>query len=108
MGDRPRRVRATPAALAAVRRLAARHGPLVFVQSAGCCEGSSPICLGEGELELGPADLLVGEIGGHPFYADRDLWERWGEPELVVDVAPGTSDSFSLEGPDGIHFVVRS
>jgi hypothetical protein len=101
------RVRATDAALAAIERLRARHGPLVFVQSGGCCDGSSPICLCEGELLLGPEDLVVGEVAGCPFYVDRDQDERWKRPSFVIDVAPGAGDSFSLEGPDGLHFVAR-
>jgi uncharacterized protein (DUF779 family) len=102
------RVTATDAALAAIERLRARHGPLVFVQSGGCCDGSSPICLAEGDILLGPDDLPVGEVGGCPFYMDRALDERWKQPTFLVDVAPGGGDTFSLEGPDGIHFVARS
>ena len=107
-GSGTRRVRATETALAAIGRLEARHGPLVFVQSGGCCDGSSPICLCDGELLLGPDDVLLGEIGGCPFYVDGGLYERWRRPRLVIDVAPGGGDSFSLEGPEGIHFVARS
>lgn len=102
------RVRVTDAAHATIERLRARHGPLVFVQSGGCCDGSSPICLAEGELLLGPGDVLVGEIAGCPFYVDREQDERWRRPSFMIDVAPGGGDSFSLEGPDGIHFVARS
>ncbi len=103
-----RRVRATDAALAAIDRLRARHGPLVFVQSGGCCDGSAPVCLAEGEIMLGPNDLRVGELGGCPFYVDRELDARWNEPSFVIDVAPGGGDTFSLEGPEGIHFVARA
>jgi uncharacterized protein (DUF779 family) len=102
------RVTATGAALAAIERLKGRHGPLMFVQSGGCCDGSSPICLSEGELLLGPSDVLLGEVAACPFYIDREQYERWQEPLLVIDVAPGGGDSFSLEGPDGIHFVART
>jgi uncharacterized protein (DUF779 family) len=101
------RVIATDAARAAIERLRARHGSLVFVQSGGCCDGSSPICLCEGDILLGPNDLLLGEVAGSPFYVDRELYERWTSPQLVVDVAPGGGDTFSLEGPEGIHFVAR-
>jgi uncharacterized protein (DUF779 family) len=99
------RVTATDAALAAIERLKTRHGPLMFVQSGGCCDGSSPICLPQGELLLGPNDVLIGEIAGCPFYVDREQYERWRRPRFVIDVAPGAGDSFSLEGPDGIHFL---
>ena len=99
------RVTATDAATSAIGRLVARHGPLMFVQSGGCCDGSSPICLCEGELLLGPGDVLLGEIAGCPFYVDREQYERWQRPQFVIDVAPGAGDSFSLEGAEGIHFV---
>lgn len=102
------RVTATDAAVAAIDGLVRRHGPLVFVQSGGCCDGSSPICLCEGELLLGPGDILLGKVAGCPFYVDREQYERWREPSFLVDVAPGGGDSFSLEGADGIHFVARS
>jgi uncharacterized protein (DUF779 family) len=102
-----RRVTATDAAVAAVERLKARHGPLMFVQSGGCCDGSSPICLREGELLLGAGDVLLGEVAGCPFYVDREQYERWRSPTLVLDVGTGGGDSFSLEGADGIHFLAR-
>ena len=102
------RVTATAAALAAIGRLKARHGPLMFVQSGGCCDGSSPICLHEGELLLGPSDAMLGEIAGYPFYVDEEQYERWQKPWFLIDVAPGGGDSFSLEGPEGIHFVARA
>ena len=107
-GSGTQRVTATEPALGAIARLEARHGPLMFVQSGGCCDGSSPICLGDGELLLGPEDVLLGEIAGCPFYVDRELYERWRRPRLVIDVASGGGDSFSLEGPEGIHFVART
>jgi len=102
------RVTATGAALAAIERLKARHGPLMFVQSGGCCDGSSPICLREGELLLGSGDVLLGEIAGCPFYVDREQYERWRRPLFMIDVAQGEGDSFSLEGREGIHFVARA
>ena len=103
-----RQVTATGTALAAIERLKTRHGPLMFVQSGGCCEGSSPICLPLGELLLGPGDVLLGEIAGCPFYVDRQQYVRWQEPQLVIGIAAGGSDTFSLEGPEGIHFVART
>ena len=104
----PQRVTATDAAVAAIERLRRRHGPLELVQSGGCCDGSSPVCLPAGELLLGPEDVLLGEIAGCPFYVDRAQYVRWREPKLVIDVAPGAGDSFSIEGPEGFHFVARS
>ena len=96
---------ATDAALAAIERLTAKHGPLMLVQSGGCCDGSSPICLHAGDLLIGPNDLLLGYLGGAPFYIDDEQYERWSRPEIVVDAANGPAEGFSLEGLDGIHFV---
>jgi uncharacterized protein (DUF779 family) len=105
-GDAPNAaVTATPAALEVIRRLAAAQGPLMFFQSGGCCDGSSPMCLKEGELPLSPYDVCLGEIGGAPFYIDAQLYESWGKPQLTVEVAPGPAEGFSLEGLAGVHFV---
>jgi uncharacterized protein (DUF779 family) len=98
---------ATDAARKLIMQLKARYGSLMFMQSGGCCDGSSPICLRDGELLLGPNDLLLGEIDGCPFYIDQAQYERWRKPLFVIDVEPGESDTFSLEGSDGVHFVVR-
>jgi uncharacterized protein (DUF779 family) len=98
------RVVATDAAEAEIECLRAEHGPLMFVQSGGCCDGSSPMCFLDGELLLGPNDLLLGEVGGCPFYIDGEQYERWNEPLLVVDVAPGGGSGMSLEEIDGVHF----
>lgn len=109
LGDPPRiAVSATPAALEAIRRLKAAHGPLMFFQSGGCCDGSSPMCLKEGELPISPNDMLLGEIAGAPFYIDADQYGRWGLPQFMIDVAPGAAEGFSLEGLQGVHFVTRS
>jgi len=105
---RPPAVQATPAALEATRRLEAAHGRLMFFQSGGCCDGTSPICLRDGELPVGPGDVCLGEIGGASFYIDRDQYERWGRPEFLIDVVPGAAEGFSLEGLDGVHFVTRT
>ena len=102
------RVRAPDAALAAIERLRARHGPLVFVQSGGCCDGSSPICLSEGEILLGPYDLLVGEVAGCPFYVDREQYARWNEPSLRDRRRRGRRRHVLARGVDGLHFVARS
>ena len=104
----PDRVTATPQAAATIRALAQTHGPLVFHQSGGCCDGSSPMCLLEAELPPGPADVLIGEVEGTPFYIDADQDARWKSPTFLIDVAPGAATSLSLEGADGVHFVARS
>ena len=99
---------ATPAAIEVVHRLQAAHGPLVFFQSGGCCDGTSPICLKHGELPAGPHDLHLGDIGGTSFYIDSDQYERWGKPRFLIDVAPGAAEGFSLEGLEEVHFISRS
>lgn len=102
------RVSATAAALELIEQLTERHGPLAFFQSGGCCDGTAAICLAEGELPPGQNDLKLGEIGGSPFYVDAEQYERWDRPVFVIDVAPGEAEGFSLQGPEGVHFVSRS
>jgi uncharacterized protein len=99
---------ATDAALAAIERLTASHGKLMFFVSGGCCDGSSPICLPDGELIVGPNDLCLGEVGGAPVYIDAEQYRRWRRPDLLVDVAPGGAGGISLESRAGLHFVIGS
>jgi uncharacterized protein len=106
--DSSERIVATEAASAVLARLVERYGPLMLVQSGGCCDGSSPVCLARGELRVGDGDLLLGEVAGTPFYVDRELYRRWREPSFVLDVSPGAGSGFSLEGVDDVHFVTRS
>ena len=101
-------IAATPAAVEVIHRLEAARGPLMFLQSGGCCDGTSPLCLKDGELPLSPDDVRLGEIGGAPFYIDAQQYERWGKPQFLIDVSPGAADGFSLEGPDGVHFVTQT
>ncbi len=101
-------VAATPAACDVIRRLERGHGRLVFFQSGGCCDGTAPICLEEGDMEPSPHDVRLGDVAGAPFYIDRDQYERWGRPRFVVDVAPGAAEGFSLEGLLGVRFVTRT
>ncbi len=108
-GQQTARVSATPAAREAVIRLrAARGHPLMFVQSGGCCAGSTPMCFPAGEFIIGSVDLLLGEIEGCPFYIDARLYEAWNKAELILDVAPGNPEGFSLGPGGGMHFVTRS
>jgi uncharacterized protein (DUF779 family) len=100
-------VTATAAALEAIALVEASHGRLALFQSGGCCDGSSPICLADGELPVAPGDRLLGHVGGAPFYIDADQYERWGRPGFVLDVSPGAAEGFSL-GPPGGHFVSRT
>ena len=104
--DTTRMVAATEPALAELARLRAEHGPLVLFQSGGCCDGSSPMCFADGELLLGPNDLLLGEVGDCPFYIDTSQYERWNRPRLLIDVAAGAGAGFSLEGLHDLHFAV--
>jgi uncharacterized protein (DUF779 family) len=97
-------ITATPRATAMVKRLARKHGPLAIHQSGGCCDGSLPLCLLASEMPPSPNDVLLGHVGGTPFYIDGDQYERWGEPEFLLDVASGAPEGFSLGEPDG-HFV---
>lgn len=108
MPDEDELVAATPAALAELTRLRERHGPLMLFQSGGCCDGSSPLCLHEGELLLGPGDLLLGRVGGVPFYVDADQYARWSRPRFQLDLSDGVPDAFTLEAADGVHFVSRT
>jgi uncharacterized protein len=102
------RVSATPEALALMQRLERRHGPLMFHQSGGCCDGSSPMCYPRGDLMVGVQDILLGEIGGHPFYIGAAQFEYWQHTHLIIDVVPGRGGMFSLEGPEGLRFLTRS
>ena len=102
------RVLATDAALALIDRLKAKHGPLMFHQSGGCCDGSSPMCYPEGDLLIGDSDVRLGEIGGCPFYMSATQFEYWKHTQLTIDVVSGRGGMFSLEGPEGLRFLTRS
>ena len=102
------RVLATDAALALIDRLKAKHGPLMFHQSGGCCDGSSPMCYPEGDLLIGDSDVRLGEIGGCPFYMSASQFEYWKHTQLTIDVVSGRGGMFSLEGPEGLRFLPRS
>jgi len=103
----PPTVTATPAAEELLERLRAEHGRLTIFQSGGCCEGSTPICLPEGELPTGPNDLLLGEVGGTPVYVDAEQYARWRRPALQLDVGRGPAQGFSLSLPQA-HLVTRT
>ena len=81
------RISATEAALGELATLRDRHGPLVLHQSGGCCDGSSPLCLHEGELLLAPGDRLLGELDGVPMYIDAEQDDRWNRPTFVLDLS---------------------
>jgi uncharacterized protein (DUF779 family) len=102
------KVTATPEALQRIEELKAKHGPLMFHQSGGCCDGSSPMCYHEGELLVGDNDVKLGEIGGCSFYMSAPQYEVWKHTDLTIDVVPGRGGMFSLEGPEGYRFLTRS
>lgn len=112
MSDRlvtpPPQVLATPAALDLIERLRRRHGPLLFHQSGGCCDGSSPMCYPEGEFLIGDADVRLGEIGAAPFYISAPQFAYWKHTQLIIDVVEGRGGMFSLENGEGVRFLVRS
>ena len=106
--DLPAQVVATDAALALIDELQARHGALMFHQSGGCCDGSSPMCFAQGELQLGEGDVHLGDIGGVPFYISESQFAYWCHTQLIIDVVEGRGGMFSLEGPTGRRFLTRS
>jgi len=104
----PLQVIATPAAITLVEKLRQQHGELMFHQSGGCCDGSSPMCYPRGEFLTGDSDVLLGEIEGTPFYMSRPQFEYWKHTQLILDVVPGRGGMFSLENPEGVRFLIRS
>jgi uncharacterized protein len=104
----PDRVTATDAAIALIGKLKSIHGPLMFHQSGGCCDGSAPMCFPDGEFKTGDQDVLLGDIDGSPFYMGRAQFEYWRHTQLIIDVVDGRGGMFSLEGPEGKRFLTRS
>ena len=102
------RVVATEEALALIAKLQRRHGALMFHQSGGCCDGSSPMCYPRDELIIGDVDVMLGEIGGTPFYMTKAQYDYWKHTQLIIDVVEGRGGMFSLEGPEGVRFLTRS
>lgn len=107
--DAPARVCATPAAVAWIARLTDRHGPLMFHQSGGCCDGSAPMCYLRGEFRVGAQDVLLGHVAGDtPVWIGARQFEYWRHTQIVIDVVPGRGAGMSLEAPEGVRFVTRS
>ncbi|MBB2945608.1 hypothetical protein FB565_005341 [Actinoplanes lutulentus] len=108
------RVDVTPAAAGMMRQLREQHGPLMFHQSGGCCDGSSPMCYLEGEFRTGQSDVLLESlvIEGVPepitFWMSSSQFALWKHTHLTVDVVPGRGAGFSLEAPEGVRFLIRS
>ena len=102
------RVEITEAASEIVARLKGIHGALMFHQSGGCCDGSSPMCYPKGDFRVGPQDVLLGEIAGCQFYIGAAQFEYWRHTQLIIDVVPGRGSGFSVEAPEGVRFLTRS
>ncbi len=115
-GETRPRVALTGEAMALLTRLWDQHGPLMFHQSGGCCDGSSPMCFPEGDFLTSDSDILLGvlDIGGSArerpigFWMSREQFESWSHTFLTVDVVAGRGSGFSLEGPEGVRFLIRS
>jgi len=106
--ESPSQVTATPAAVALIDRMIVRYGPVMFHQSGGCCDGSSPMCYPVREFIVGDRDVLLGEIGGAPFYISAPQFEYWKHTQLIIDVVEGHGGMFSLENGEGVRFLTRS
>ena len=118
MGAGASRVDVTEKASAMLRELREEHGPLMFHQSGGCCDGSSPMCFAQGDFITGDADVLLGQItidteeGGTPepidVWMSREQFAYWKHTHLTIDLVPGRGAGFSLESPNGVRFLIRS
>ena len=109
----PARVDLTGEAAELLRRLTARHGPLMFHQSGGCCDGSSPMCFPDGEFMTSQADIHLGDLDigldrAVPVWMSVSQYEYWKHTHLTIDVVPGRGAGFSVEAPDGVRFMIRS
>lgn len=102
------RVLATPAALDLIAELRAEYGPILFHQSGGCCDGSSPMCYPTGDFIVGDRDVRMGEIGGVPFFMSPSQFDYWKHTQLIIDVVPGRGGMFSLENGRDKRFLTRS
>jgi uncharacterized protein len=102
------RVTVTPAAEALLRKMQGLHGPLMFHQSGGCCDGSAPMCFPRGEFRVGQEDVFLGTIVDTPFYIGGSQFEYWQHTHLTVDVVKGRGSGFSVEAPEGVRFLIRS
>nr|WP_255691640.1 DUF779 domain-containing protein [Luteimonas sp. XNQY3] len=95
-------------ALQLIDRLRRRHGPVLFHQSGGCCDGSSPMCFPVDDFIVGDRDVQLGEIGGAAFYISASQFAYWKHTQLIIDVVEGRGGMFSLENGEGVRFHVRS
>ncbi len=102
------RVAITQAAATLVGRMVQQHGPLLFHQSGGCCDGSSPMCYPRSDFRVGDSEVYLGDVAGTPFYMGPDQYRYWAHTHLTVDIVPGRGSGFSVEAPEGVRFLVRS
>jgi len=102
------KVLATAAAEALITRLRDKHGAVLFHQSGGCCDGSSPMCYPQDDFIVGDRDVKLGEIAGAPFYMSPSQYEYWKHTQLIIDVVEGRGGMFSLENGEGVRFLTRS
>lgn len=107
------RVDVSDAAAELLRELTAQHGPLMFHQSGGCCDGSSPMCYPIGMFITGPSDVRIGALeieGLDPIevFMSESQFQYWKYTHLTIDVVPGRGAGFSVEGPTGMRFLIRS
>ncbi len=105
--DAPPRVLITAAAAELLKRLRERHGPVMFHQSGGCCDGSSPMCYPDGEFIVGDRDVLLGVVDGTPVWISGPQFETWKHTQVTIDVVPGRGGGFSLEAPEGVRVLIR-
>lgn len=108
MSEKLDKVTATPAALELLSEIVADHGPVLFHQSGGCCDGSAPMCYAQGDFKIGSNDIQMGEIGGMPFYISESQYEAWKHTDLIIDVINGRGGMFSLDNGRERRFLTRS
>lgn len=102
------RIDASEEALELIAQLKKQHGALMFHQSGGCCDGSSPMCFAKGDFKIGYSDVCLGTIADCEFWMSQDQYEYWQHTHLTLDVVPGRGSSFSIEIPLGVRFVIQS
>ncbi|MTE24212.1 DUF779 domain-containing protein [Microbacterium sp. ZXX196] len=113
MTEKPERVAVSDEAAALLRSLTAQHGPLMFHQSGGCCDGSAPMCYPRGMFVTGPSDVLLGSVDvglDEPIevFMSESQFAYWKHTHLTIDVVDGRGAGFSVEGPTGKRFLIRS
>ena len=102
------RVRATPAALELIADIQKDHPEILFHQSGGCCDGSSPMCYPTSDFKVGVRDVKLGEVGGVPVFISASQFEAWKHTQLILDVVQGRGGMFSLDNGREYRFLTRS